>query len=1128
MGNVVGEPLEEYVIQQIKARQKLHGAGTFSGDGKIGGYRTENQLDILNASTSWIKLASGVSIEDFRLKEIGLASSFKGMGLAKNFVLFGGTSNFFDDKLHNRNGFLTIEDNPSSQMMSTYTQGEFGYSPMPGIVSANIKTLNRGSIKKSTVRLKAHNKQQFAIIDLLYLRLGYTVLLEWGNTMYTSDGNQRELVMNSLLEDKFFKSAGKSSYLEFLGGTDSNTIAGYRRNYDGNYDGILGKISNFNWSFQPDGSYDIELTIISLGDVIESLKTNISVDKSITTLFTSKKNTEDSIEDPIEENKDSNAVANMLWLFRYFDDTSLNRGGQGGDITIKPAGGTNKTVGYFLNVNNSDITTGYNYEYKYAIIDGNGTITEDSLKISGKDSDNRADTKLIALWNNNFNNIKYCTKKNITKSSGIAAISFFYDKKTYTVSYTKINLGTAETTVNPLSNAGYWDAFRLKTPTNQYYIRFKFLLDYIQDNIISKIDTNKSNHSDNPSIIKMDTGENTNYMYSVPNHISLDPRVCIVKNNQFQKPFGIAEVYSELKDFTATDSGEDNPNPNIAYPMNIYLNFRFVIDSLNSNMDEKGDVNLYNFISSICTGINKALGSVNNLEPVIDEDTNTIKIIDTTPIPGAANPLSDQDQYSIQLYGYEKKNNFYESTFVRKVDLKTAITPEYATMVTVGATADGYVKGTEATAFSRWNKGLTDRFNDKLLPGNAASLSAGGIDEAQDNYIEKFLGKVIECYGFPGNLNSATPDIKDLSDDIIENNLSVVSEYYKYAISTDKTKSGGTVGFVPFKLNLTMDGISGIKIYNKLEVDTSFMPSNYGKTLEFIVTGVSHNLQGNDWETEIETTVIPKTSEGKNPLVFPSPPIQDVTSNVSTCTDIPSRPIPKGIIKPATTSFESLFKIMVDNIEGGYFHPTHAFTYNKFTKKSELSQGFKSMFTSGETLWGIDRVNGAWEVFTLSRPTRTTNGIAFWDAVDKQSGFGKYKPQNQTKEPNLWNIQKYPKISTGWGYNKGPKSSSMLFKFASKMMEDEFMYYMDKYFKSSTTIKQLILNDGRLKFMFMRSLWAGIGRMETDANGFIKIYNSGERDIEKLICRELTRRWNSSSNEVRRSNVSSQKTLIGI
>ena len=866
MGNVVGEPLEGYVIKQIKARQKLHGVGTFSGDGEIGGYRTENQLDILNANTSWVKLASGVSVEDFRLKEMELPSSYKGMGLAKNYVLFGGTSAFSNDQLYNRQGFLTIEDNSFSQMTSTYTQGEFGYSPMPGIVSANIKTLNRGSIKKSTVRLKAHNKQQFAIIDLLYLRLGYTVLLEWGNTMYTSDGNQRELVSNSLLEDKFFQTAGKSSYLEFLGGTDSKTIAGYRDKYDGNYDGILGKISNFNWSFQPDGSYDIELTIISLGDVIESLKTNISVDKSLITLFS----TSGSLEDPIEENKNANSITNMLWLFRYFDDTSFYRGGQGGDITIQPAGGTNKTVGYFLNVNNSDITTGYNYEYKYAIIDGNGTLTEDSLKVSGKDADNRADTKLVALWNNNFNNIKYCTKKNIGKSSGTAAISFSYNRQNYSVSYTKINLGASTTAINPLSDAGGWDAFRLKTPTNQYYVRFKFLLDYIQNNIISKIDTNKSNHSDNPSLIKIDTGENNNYMYTVPSHISLDPRVCIVKNDQFQKPLGVAKVYSELKDFTDIDSGGDNTN--IAYPMNIYLNFRFVIDSLNSNTDEKGDVNLYSFISAICTGINKAMGSINNLEPVIDEDTNTIKILDTTPIPGAANSLSDKDQYSIQLYGYEKKNNFYESTFVRKVDLKTAITPEYATMVTVGATADGYVKGTEATAFSRWNKGLTDRFNDRLLPGNAASLSASGVDEAEENYLTKFLQKVIECYGFPGNFNSTTPDIKDLSDDIIENNLSVVSEYYKYAISSDKTKSGGTVGFVPFKLNLTLDGISGIKIYNKLEVDTSFMPSNYGKTLEFIVTGVSHNLQGNDWETEIETTVIPKTSEGKNPLVFPQTP----------------------------------------------------------------------------------------------------------------------------------------------------------------------------------------------------------------------------------------------------------------
>jgi len=43
---------------------------------------------------------------------------------------------------------------------------------------------------------------------------------------------------------------------------------------DGNYDAIYGKVSNFSWSFEQDGTYNISLSIISLGDVIESLKIN--------------------------------------------------------------------------------------------------------------------------------------------------------------------------------------------------------------------------------------------------------------------------------------------------------------------------------------------------------------------------------------------------------------------------------------------------------------------------------------------------------------------------------------------------------------------------------------------------------------------------------------------------------------------------------------------------------------------------------------------------------------------------------------------------------------------------------------------------------------------------------------
>jgi len=90
-----------------------------------------------------------------------------------------------------------------------------------------------------------------------------------------------------------------------------------------------------------------------------------------------------------------------------------------------------------------------------------------------------------------------------------------------------------------------------------------------------------------------------------------------------------------------------------------------------------------------------------------------------------------------------------------------------------------------------------------------------------------------------------------------------MTEYYKYLIATstrNKDTSGGTVGFIPFKLTITMDGLSGIKIYNVLHINTEFLPIAYGRTVDLIVTGVSHKLSNNDWETSIETTAMPKTS----------------------------------------------------------------------------------------------------------------------------------------------------------------------------------------------------------------------------------------------------------------------------
>ena len=46
---------------------------------------------------------------------------------------------------------------------------------------------------------------------------------------------------------------------------------------NGNYEGVFGKITNFNWTFNPDGSYDCKVDLTGMGDMMESLKVNIKL-----------------------------------------------------------------------------------------------------------------------------------------------------------------------------------------------------------------------------------------------------------------------------------------------------------------------------------------------------------------------------------------------------------------------------------------------------------------------------------------------------------------------------------------------------------------------------------------------------------------------------------------------------------------------------------------------------------------------------------------------------------------------------------------------------------------------------------------------------------------------------------
>jgi hypothetical protein len=76
---IIGGELEDYVQGQINARQTLHGSGV----GHTGTLRTDKQINLLNSNTSWIKLASGVSISGSnRLTELNLSPEFNRYGIS--------------------------------------------------------------------------------------------------------------------------------------------------------------------------------------------------------------------------------------------------------------------------------------------------------------------------------------------------------------------------------------------------------------------------------------------------------------------------------------------------------------------------------------------------------------------------------------------------------------------------------------------------------------------------------------------------------------------------------------------------------------------------------------------------------------------------------------------------------------------------------------------------------------------------------------------------------------------------------------------------------------------------------------------------------------------------------------
>ena len=135
---------------------------------------------------------------------------------------------------------------------------------MPGITDANIRTKSAyGSLREAKINFKCHNQRQLEILELLYMRPGYPLLLEWGWTTYIDNDGNNTSKFPTIKE--FFDPYVSQELI-------NKKIIQNKIDTGGNYDGMMGICKNFNYKARPDGGYDCITEITSTGEIIESLK----------------------------------------------------------------------------------------------------------------------------------------------------------------------------------------------------------------------------------------------------------------------------------------------------------------------------------------------------------------------------------------------------------------------------------------------------------------------------------------------------------------------------------------------------------------------------------------------------------------------------------------------------------------------------------------------------------------------------------------------------------------------------------------------------------------------------------------------------------------------------------------
>jgi hypothetical protein len=893
--------------------------------------RTPKDIQYYNARNSWIRMTSSVDV-----------NGDKGALASKN-ILQGGVLN--NGKLRSGIG------KSANEAYSTRTPGDtadnrLGIRPMPGITGIDVKSKSAyGSLREVTVNFNCWDIKQLEDLELLYMRPGYTVLVEWGWLPYLDNSGGLRNNIDFTTNDIINKTPTKEDLFKSIYDTAVKT-------YGGNYDAMFGYVKNYSWSARADGGYDCTTTIISVGEVLESLKVNYSPFNNLDTISKTglivPKIPDMSISDLPDLKKiySKNILAGLFYELYEIGQDKMKISDEGDNLTIidkvngqisyydlfgklldvvggeGDASGTGKigasdeqiyiTLEGLCNVINNYVTfkdSNSNKSYvKCSVLERNYLEPLTPAPLTGEgyllclahplqlSVDPTVCVINSPVWANGFTvNPNTIIPAASTESN---LITFPNSKLTdadlddvlnqlYYVSILPTKINNKQAIIDYLKNKTQGDSETIKALTARHYQKLKDPNYKVTTPSDTKLATDaKLEGVDNTKLNK------TLPLSGVGSQVSLNtflttPRFTNLTTNQVSEVFGtnveltksnpVTAQQTELnKEKKAIESAQTSKITNIQYVKNIarpyfyqgnwetelgiigniYVNLNFLYRlALDNNLEsldtkEKKDINLYNFLKSVLSEISSATGNVNNFDLFVDPIDSNIYIIDVNYVDSRERSKAYENMFELELHNTKST--------VRSYKLESSIFPDQSSIVAIGAQVGGGAMATDNNTMLDFNKGLIDRIIPKKIdPTTDPNQPDVEKIKSQAQSVSTALKSLYEFFGDQdyGWITDGNFDTEKAGD--YKNSLKDLINFFK-----NLTKSNiKNRAIIPTKLSTTMDGIGGLVIGHMFKIPDDLLPRGYkgedfGSKLGYVITGIGHSVQNNDWTTNIDAQTI--------------------------------------------------------------------------------------------------------------------------------------------------------------------------------------------------------------------------------------------------------------------------------